>query len=47
MRSVTVEKKKNATLNSRVVPLKITVVKRKHTVMPFDRVIVDVEDNST
>lgn len=44
MRSVTVGKK-NATLNSRVVPLKITVVKRKHTVMPFDRVIV--EDNST
>lgn len=37
--------KKNATLNSRVVPLKIAVVKRKRTVMPFDRAIVDVKDN--
>lgn len=36
---------KNATLNSRVVPLKIAVVKRKRTVMPFDRAIIDVKDN--
>lgn len=46
MRSVTVGgKEKNATLNSRVVPLKIAVVERKHTVMPFERAIVDVKDN--